>query len=292
MSFVTYQYVSVTHVLAFLHRVSFNYNPFCRIVLQVHLITKIIYETLSADFNNTMHVITKIICVNNKLGFYVALTLFWALYLNYFKKDSHHYYKMYNADKFFKLLLNNEPFKDNQDADSMFKLLLLISIYQNYVILNKENAENHQVFQEFFRVTHNDREKLKSWLINVKALIEVNNPLVKPNQSSDVLMVSEKRIRRVHKRVQHHFSCVTQLEDTNGWLVGGGREQGCYKGRKESNLITNLLGGIEECRFVSWCRWGEVSNDELSIAISKILWWAPVLNRKIMQMNEIFITKG
>lgn len=175
-----------------LHRVTINYNPFCLTVLQVHLITKIIYETLNADFNNTMHVITKIICVNNKLGFYVALTLFWALYLNYFKKDSHHYYKMYNVDKFFKLL-NNESFNDNQDVDSMFKLLLLISIYQNYVMLNKDSPEDHQVFQEFFRVSHHDREKLKSWLINVKSLIQKNHPLAKPNQNSDVLMVSSKK---------------------------------------------------------------------------------------------------
>lgn len=135
-----------------------------------------------------MHVLTKIICVNNKLGFYVALTLFWALFLNYFKKDSHHYYKMYNVDKFFKLLLNNEPLKDNPDTNSIFRLLMLISIYQNYVLLNKDNPENHQIFQEFFRVTQSDREKMKSWLVNVKTLIEKNNPCEKLNQNS--LMVS------------------------------------------------------------------------------------------------------
>ena len=137
-----------------------------------------------------MSVITKIVCTNNKLGFYVALTLFWALYLNYFKKDSHHYYKMYNVDKFFKLLQSNEPFNDSNDVDTTFKLLMLISIYQNYVLLNKEAPENHQVFKDFFKVTKSDREKLRSWLTNVKKLIEVNNPLGKSNQASDVLMVS------------------------------------------------------------------------------------------------------
>jgi hypothetical protein len=74
----------------------------------------------------------------------------------------------------------------------MFKLLLLISIYQNHVLLNKESPENHQVFQEFFKASRNDREKLKNWLINVKNLIEVNNPLGKSNQSADVLIVSTK----------------------------------------------------------------------------------------------------
>lgn len=186
-----------------MHCVLSNYNPFCLTVLQVHLITKIIYETLNANFNNTMHVITKIISVNNKLGFYVALTLFWAVYLSYFKKDSHHYYKMYNVEKFFKLLMSNEPFNDSQDADSMFKLLMLISLYQNYVLLNKENPENHQIFQEFFKVSRHDGEKLRNWLTNVKTLIEVNNPLGKANQSSDVLMVSVSRklsfaLLRVH----------------------------------------------------------------------------------------------
>ncbi|CRL03037.1 CLUMA_CG016456, isoform A [Clunio marinus] len=159
--------------------------------VKVHLITKIIYETLNADFNNTMHVITSIICINNKLGFYVALTLFWALYLNYFKKDSHHYYKMYNVDKFFKLLMTCDFTSGKQDADSLFKLLLLTSIYQNNVLLNKDNPEDHQIFQEFFKVTQKDCEKLKDWLINVKSLIEANNSLVKSNQSSDVLMLLE-----------------------------------------------------------------------------------------------------
>lgn len=154
------------------------------------MITKIIYETLNADFNNTVHVITKIISVNNKLGFYVALTLFWALFNGYFKKDSHHYYKMYTVDKFIKLLLSNEPFHDTHDVDSMFKLLMLISLYQNYVILNKESPESHKIFQEFFRVSRHDLEKLKGWLTSVKKIIEVNNPLTKSNQSADVLMVS------------------------------------------------------------------------------------------------------
>lgn len=151
-----------------------------------------------------MHVITKIISVNNKLSFYVALTLFWALYLGFFKKDSHHYFKMYNVDKFFKLLLNNEPFNDSQDADSMFKLLMLISIYQNYVLLNKGAPEDHQIFHEFFKTSQHDREKLKSWLLNVKTLIEVNNPLGKSNQSSDVLMVSCKT--QIF-RLSHEYMC-------------------------------------------------------------------------------------
>jgi hypothetical protein len=88
-------------------------------------------------------------------------------------------------------LLNNEPFNDSQDSDSMLKLLMLISIYQNHVLLNEESPENHNVFQEFFKTSRHDREKLKSWLIKVKKLIEVNNPLGKSNQSADVLMVSE-----------------------------------------------------------------------------------------------------
>ena len=63
------------------------------------MITKNIYETLVGDFNNLHHVISTIICINNKLGFYVALTLFWALYNKYFKKESIHYFKMYSVDK-------------------------------------------------------------------------------------------------------------------------------------------------------------------------------------------------
>lgn len=72
----------------------------------------------------------------------------------------------------------------------MFKLLMLISIYQNHVLLNKDKPESHKVFQEFFKTSRHDKDKLKNWLINVKTLIEVNNPLGKSNQSADVLMVS------------------------------------------------------------------------------------------------------
>lgn len=159
-----------------------------------------------------MHIITKIICVNNKLSFYVALTLFWACYLSYFKKDSHHYYKMYNVDKFFKLLLSEEPFSEKQEPDTMFQLLLLISIYQNYVLLSKDAPESHQVFHEFFKVSQSDRDKMKSWLINVKTFIEVNNPLGKSNQSPDVLMVSGR-----HYTLQNKFiSGVTSPSSARG----------------------------------------------------------------------------
>lgn len=155
-----------------------------------------------------MHVLTKIISVNNKLSFYVALTLFWALYLGFFKKDSHHYFKMYNVDKFFKLLLNDEPFNVCQDADSMFKLLTLISIYQNYVLLNRDGPEEHQIFHEFFKTSSHDREKLKSWLVNVKNLIEVNNPLGS-NQSSDALTVSfETQMLRLSHEYRRKYSII------------------------------------------------------------------------------------
>lgn len=96
---------------------------------------------------------------------------------------------MYNVDKFFKLL-QNEPFDDSHDADSIFKLLLLISIYQNFVLLAKDDPEHHQVFHDCFKVSKGDREKLKRWLIKQKTLIEKNNPLGNQNQSVDVLMVS------------------------------------------------------------------------------------------------------
>jgi hypothetical protein len=265
--------------------VIFNYNPFCLTVLQVHLITKNIYETLKGDFNNLHHVIATIICINNKLAFYVSLTIFWALFNVYFKKDSIHYFKMYSTDKvtlikrfkitwminafifttqFFKLLLNNEPFNDSQDADSMFKLLLLISIYQNHVLLNKETPEAHQVFQEFFKSSQKDREKLKNWLINVKTLIEVNNPLGKSNQSADVLMVSTRKedlkierkneeklgisssryiYVRVRENVEHNFSCVTQL-DVNGGAVM--REKKICKRRRCLQKKVNELERISE----------------------------------------------
>lgn len=207
------------------------------------MITKIIYETLNADFNNMHFVITKIICIDNQLGFYVGLTLFWALYLSYFKKDPHHYFKMYNVDKFFKLLSTNESANDSQDADSMFKLLLLISIYQNYVLLNKENPENHQVFQEFFRVSQHDREKLKSWLINVKNLIEANNPLGKSNQSADVLMVSLKLVALPKYMTSTETSffmrdSIRANKIARGWEKAKKKEKFCEESEKKTHHVS------------------------------------------------------
>lgn len=158
---------------------------------QVHLITKAIYETLDGDFNNTMHVLTKIIAAN-RLGFYVALTLFWALYLSFFEKDSHHYYKMYDRSKFFKLLHSSEG--KEYEFEKIFKLLMLISIYQNYVLLNNDPLPNHETFQEFFKVSSSstcekDLEKLKIYLINLKTLLERTNRVCS-KQNPDALMVS------------------------------------------------------------------------------------------------------
>lgn len=152
-----------------------------------------IYETLDGDFNNTMHVLSKILTVN-KLGFYVAMTLFWALFLSFFKKEPHHYYKMYDRNKFFKLLHSLE--NKEMSLDSIFQLLMLISIYENYVLLNKDtSSESHQVFADFFRASSSsnsdDLGKLRKYLTNVKTLIEISNP-VGSTKNADALMVCKR----------------------------------------------------------------------------------------------------
>lgn len=159
------------------------------------MITKAIYETLDGDFNNTMHVLSKIIVVN-RLGFYVALTLFWALYLSFFEKDSHHYYKMYDRTKFFKLLHSSDG--KEYSFEKIFELLMLISIYQNHVLLNTDPIPSHEIFQEFFKVSSSsssdkDLEKLKNYLMNLKSLMERSNR-VSSQQNTDALMVSTKKL--------------------------------------------------------------------------------------------------
>lgn len=163
---------------------------FISVLWQVHLITKAIYETLDGDFNNTMHVLAKIIVVN-RLGFYVALTLFWALYLSFFEKDAHHYYRLYDRTKFFKLLHSSEG--KEYAFEKIFKLLMLISIYQNHVLLNNDPLPSHETFQEFFKASSSstnekDLEKLKTYLMNLKALMERSNR-VSSKQNTDALMV-------------------------------------------------------------------------------------------------------
>lgn len=161
-------------------------------VLQVHLITKTIYETLNQDFNNTFYILNKVINFN-KLGFYVALTLFWSLYLHFYKKDTHHYYKMYDVNKFFKLLHTYGKDDKEMELNEIFQLLLLISIYQSYVILNKNDSTSHEVFQDFFKVSKEDNEKLKAYLSKIKTFVEITHP-VSHNQNADSLMVSKNRI--------------------------------------------------------------------------------------------------
>jgi hypothetical protein len=173
--------------------------------VKVHLCTKVIYETLQGDFNNTIHILTKIINVN-RIGFYVALSLFWALYLSFFKKDSHshHYFKMYDRNKFFKLLGLSES--KEMDFQSTFQLLMLISIYQNYVLFNKEVAnESHQVFSDCFKKSasaKDDVEKLKKYLKNLKTLIEVANP-TNDAKNADAFMVC----------IQEHFPLSILMEE-------------------------------------------------------------------------------
>lgn len=160
------------------------------------MITKTIYETSNQDFNNTFFILTKIISFN-RLGFYIALTLFWSLYLHFFKKDTHHYYKMYDVSKFFKFLQQYEKDVNSgeMELNATFQLLLLISIYQSYVLLNKDNlSDNHNVFHDFFKVSPNDCEKLKTYLSKMKTLIEIRYP-VSTNQNPDALMVSRRNIK-------------------------------------------------------------------------------------------------
>lgn len=194
--------------------VSWNQDP-----VKVHLITKTIYETSNHDFNNTIFILNKIISFN-KLGFYVALTLFWSLFLHHFKKDTHHYYKMYDVNKFFKLLQSHdrdaEKLQDSNDSDlnSILQLLLLISIYQTYVLLNKEPASNHEIFQEFFKVSPHDYEKLKTYLSRMKSLMDLRYP-VNSKQNAEALMLVEFLELDIIKSINEDGNQQTTIEANN-----------------------------------------------------------------------------
>ncbi|KAG5678648.1 hypothetical protein PVAND_008304 [Polypedilum vanderplanki] len=191
--------------------VPWNQDP-----VKIHLITKTIYETSNHDFNNTMFILNKIIDFN-KLGFYVALTLFWSLYLHHFKKDTHHYYKMYDVNKFFKLLQQHDRDEQNNkeiDINTIFQLLLLISIYQSYVLFNEESASSHQVFQDFFKVFPHDRERLKTHLSKIKSLVEIRYP-VSWKQTTDALMLVEFLELDLMKSIDERSNQHTTIEKNN-----------------------------------------------------------------------------
>jgi hypothetical protein len=81
------------------------------------------------------------------------------------------------------------------EAEEISQIILLISIYQNYVLLNRQNSfesleEEHHLYKDLFRIGDREREKFKDWLRNVKKYVEVQNPVDCPSRSSDVLMVS------------------------------------------------------------------------------------------------------
>jgi hypothetical protein len=98
---------------------------------------------------------------------------------------------MYDRTKFFKLLHSSEG--QEYAFEKIFRLLMLISIYQNYVLLNNDPLR-HETFQESFKVSSSstnekDLAKLKTYLMNLKMLLERSNR-VGTKQNTDALMVS------------------------------------------------------------------------------------------------------
>jgi hypothetical protein len=81
------------------------------------------------------------------------------------------------------------------DPEEIFQILLLISIYQNYVLLNRRNnleslEEEHHLYKDLFRIGDREREKFKDWLSNVRKFVKAQNPVDCPSRSRDFLMVS------------------------------------------------------------------------------------------------------
>lgn len=165
------------------------------------MITKLIHEIVSIDSNNAVFFINKIISIN-KLSFYVAITLWWSIFMHLFKKDAH-YFKMNSVAKFTSLLQTINPYDQNMSVNDFFQLLLLLSIYQNHVILNKRNqagnlSEEHHLFKDFFKVSDCDKEYLGNWLTNAKIHFERSNPAA-CTQSEDAIMVSNYALVARHQ---------------------------------------------------------------------------------------------
>jgi maltooligosyltrehalose synthase len=100
---------------------------------------------------------------------------------------------MYDVGKFFKLLHSySKDQNDEFDLRQLHRLLLLISIYQEFVIHNPEDARTHEVFQDCFKVTPQDSEKLQTYLTKIKKWIEQTNP-VNDERNADALTVSIDR---------------------------------------------------------------------------------------------------
>ncbi len=104
---------------------------------------------------------------------------------------------MYSVDRFFNMILSielNENAK-SLDTEEISQILLLISIYQNYVLLNRRNnleslEEEHHLYKDLFRNGDQEREKFKDWLSNATKFVKAQNPVDCPSRSSDVLTVS------------------------------------------------------------------------------------------------------
>jgi hypothetical protein len=83
----------------------------------------------------------------------------------------------------------------NLNVKEFYEIILLISIYQSYVILNHRNQaktldQEHHLYKDFFKIGERERVKLQEWLINAKRHLEIHNPVNCPSQSSDILVVS------------------------------------------------------------------------------------------------------
>ncbi|XP_062552322.1 uncharacterized protein LOC134217557 [Armigeres subalbatus] len=174
---------------------------FCPVT--VHTISKSLFEDISLEGMNLVHVVKKLTVLNQKLFYYVSIALIFA--------GIHHYihpgepismYRLFGFDDVLSQLgqIRPENFKLKKDIREFFLILKLLSCYQNAVILRhslcswQDLQEQHEAFAEFFRFSAEQKKTFVQWLMmarNIVANLNAQHGMQDLGLKEDLMMVSE-----------------------------------------------------------------------------------------------------
>ncbi|XP_001658553.2 uncharacterized protein LOC5569467 [Aedes aegypti] len=151
---------------------------FCPVT--IHTISKSLFEDIPLKGMNLVHVIKKLTVLNQKLFYYVSITLVFAGIRHYSAPaESIAMYRLFGFDDVLSQLgaLKLDCIKQKRDMRAFFLILKLLSSYQNAAILRhslcswEDLQEQHKGFAEFFRITVEQKKAFIQWLVKARNIV-------------------------------------------------------------------------------------------------------------------------
>nr|XP_029710682.1 uncharacterized protein LOC115256394 [Aedes albopictus] len=148
----------------------------------IHTISKSLFEDIPLEGMNLVHVIKKLTVLNQKLFYYVSITLVFAGIQHYSQSsggESAPMYRLFGFDDVLSQLgaLKLEHIKQERDMRVFFLILKLLSAYQNAAILRhslcrwEDLQEQHKDFAEFFRISIDQKKAFIQWLLKARNFV-------------------------------------------------------------------------------------------------------------------------